>query len=295
MVRLKLGTRGSRLALVQSELIAERLRGQGHVVELVPIVTEGDIRPVDMSPGEGVFVAAIARALIAGDVDIAVHSAKDVPLEEESELVIAAYPERADPRDALVTKAGGGSLASLPRGATIGTDSPRRTGFLRAARPDLRLVPLHGNVETRLRRLDAGEVDALVLAAAGLDRLGRGDRIDQRLDPELVTPAPAQGALAIQARRTDLRLVEMLAAADGREVRLAVEAEREVLKATGGTCRAPVGALASVDGSTFSMIVAGVNSDGTDRRMQRISGACHQAIELAGAAGRRLAAEVALR
>lgn len=294
-MRLKLGTRGSRLALVQSELIAERLRGQGHVVELVPIVTEGDIRPVDMSPGEGVFVAAIARALIAGDVDIAVHSAKDVPLEEESELVIAAYPERADPRDALVTKAGGGSLASLPRGATIGTDSPRRTGFLRAARPDLRLVPLHGNVETRLRRLDAGEVDALVLAAAGLDRLGRGDRIDQRLDPELVTPAPAQGALAIQARRTDLRLVEMLAAADGREVRLAVEAEREVLKATGGTCRAPVGALASVDGSTFSMIVAGVNSDGTDRRMQRISGACHQAIELAGAAGRRLAAEVALR
>src|SRR5216683_2030452 len=154
--RLRLGTRGSRLALVQSELVADRLRAAGYDVELVPIVTEGDVRPVDMSPGEGVFVAAIARALLNDEVDIAVHSAKDVPLEEEPDLMIAAYSERADPRDVLITRDGGGSLASLPHGAIVGTDSPRRTGFLLAARPDLKVVPLHGNVETRLKRLDEG-------------------------------------------------------------------------------------------------------------------------------------------
>src|SRR6266851_3383696 len=155
--RLRLGTRGSRLALVQSELVADRLRAAGHDVELVAIVTEGDVRPLDMSPGEGVFVAAIARA----------------PLE------------------------------SLAGGAIVGADSPRRTGFLLAARPDLKVVPLHGNVETRLRRLDDGAADALVLAAAGIDRLGRQERIDQRLDPEVVAPAPGQGALAVQVRRAD--------------------------------------------------------------------------------------------
>src|ERR1700674_3282297 len=145
-MNIRLGTRGSRLALIQSELVAERLLDAGHDVDFVPIVTEGDLRPIDMSPGEGVFVAAIARALLAGEIDIAVHSAKDVPLEEEPDLVIAAYPERADPRDVLITQQGGQSLASLHQGATVGTDSPRRTGFLLAARPDLKVVPLHGNV-----------------------------------------------------------------------------------------------------------------------------------------------------
>lgn len=294
-MNLRLGTRGSKLALVQSELFARRLRDAGHEVELVRIVTDGDIRPVDMSPGEGVFVAAIARALVAGDIDIAVHSAKDVPLEEEPELLIAAYPERADPRDVLVTRTGTSTLDSLPRGAVVGTDSPRRKGFLLAARPDLRVVPLHGNVDTRLGRLDENAVDALVLAAAGIDRLGRSERIDQRLEPELITPAPAQGALAVQARRQDADLLRVLATLDQRSIRLAVEMEREVLKATGGTCRAPVGALASVDGDSFTLLVAGVNSDGTSKRIERVKGACSDALALAGAAGRRLVAEVALR
>ncbi len=294
-MKVRLGTRGSRLALVQSELFARRLRDAGHEVELVRIVTEGDVRPVDMSPGEGVFVAAIARALTAGEIEIAVHSAKDVPLEEDPELVIAAYPERADPRDVLVTRNGGESLDTLPRGATVGTDSPRRAGFLRAARPDLLVVPLHGNVETRLQRLDQGEVDALVLAAAGIDRLGRSERIDQRLDPELIPPAPGQGALAVQARRSDIELLRLLPSFDLGSVRLAVETEREVLKATGGTCRAPVGALASVDGDSFTLLVAGVNSDGTCKRVEHIQGACMEALELAAGAGRRLVAEVALR
>lgn len=294
-MKIRLGTRGSRLALVQSDLFAQRLRDAGHEVELVRIVTEGDIRPVDMSPGEGVFVAAIARALINGEIEIAVHSAKDIPLDEDPELVIAAYPERADPRDVLVTRGGGESLDTLPSGATVGTDSPRRAGFLRAARPDLVVVPLHGNVETRLQRLDQSEVDALVLAAAGIDRLGRSERVDQRLDPELITPAPAQGALAVQARRSDSQLVRLLASFDVGSVRLAVETERQALKATGGTCRAPVGALASIEGGTFTLLVAGVNSDGTGKRVEHIAGACSNASELAAGAGRRLVAEIALR
>ncbi|HET7420805.1 MAG TPA: hydroxymethylbilane synthase [Candidatus Dormibacteraeota bacterium] len=294
-MRFRLGTRGSTLALIQSELLANLLRDAGHDVEVVRIVTEGDVRPPDTTPGEGMFVAAIARALVRGEIDVAVHSAKDVPLEAEPELVIAAYPERADARDALVTRSGTATIATLPRGATVGTDSPRRAGFLRAARADLRVVPLHGNVDTRLRRLDAGEVDAIVIAAAGLDRLGQGARIDERLDPAAVTPAPAQGALALQARRADVPRFEVLARFDRPEIRLAVEAERRVLGATGGTCRAPVGALASVDGDRFEMTVGGVNSDGSDLRLETVRGRRGDALRLADEAGHRLARAVALR
>lgn len=294
-MNLRLGTRGSKLALVQSNLFARLLRDAGHDVELVRIVTEGDVRPVDMSPGDGVFVAAIARALAAGEIDIAVHSAKDVALEEDPELVIAAFPERADPCDVLITRNGSSTLDSLPQGAVVGTDSPRRRGFLLAARPDLQVVPLHGNVDTRLGRLDVGSVDALVLAAAGIDRLGLNRRIDQRLEPELIAPAPGQGALAVQARRRDAAVLRLLVPFDQVSIRLAVETEREVLKATGGTCRAPVGALASVDGESFTLLVAGVNSDGSDKNVEHIKGSCSDALILAEAAGRRLVAEVALR
>lgn len=291
----RVGTRGSKLALVQCEWLARRLREAGHDVEIVRIVTEGDVRPPDTSPGEGIFVAAIARALVHGQIDVAVHSAKDVPLVEEAELVIAAYPERADPRDALVTRTGAESLGSLAVGSTVGTDSPRRAGFLRAARADLRIVPVHGNVDTRLRRLDSGEVDVLVIAVAGLERLGFGERIDQRIEPTLLTPAPAQGALAVQARRDDPRRVRILAAFDDPDIRGAVEAERRVLAATGGTCRAPVGALASVSGENFEMTVGGVNSDGSDLRIETVRGDRSEATRLAEEAGVRLAGAVALR
>jgi hydroxymethylbilane synthase len=248
-----------------------------------------------MSPGEGVFVAAIARALLGGEVDIAVHSAKDVPLDEEPGLVIAAYSERADPRDVLITKGGRASLESLAQGAVVGTDSPRRTGFLLAARPDLKVVPLHGNVETRLRRLDDGVADAIVLAAAGIDRLGRQDRIDERLDPEVIAPAPGQGALAVQVRRADARIVELVAGIDDDDIRSAVETERAVLKATGGTCRAPVGALASVEKGAFTLLAAGVNSDGTGKLVERVEGNTADATSLAARVGRLLVAQVALR
>jgi hydroxymethylbilane synthase len=292
---LRLGTRGSRLALVQSELVVERLRAAGSEVVLVPIVTEGDVRPVDMSPGEGVFVAAIARSLLAGEIDLAVHSAKDVPLEEDPGLAIAAYPERADPRDALVTRDGGASIGSLPRGAVVGTDSPRRAGFLLSVRPDLRVIPLHGNVETRLRRLDEGGADAIVLAAAGIDRLGRQARIDHRFDPEVLSPAPGQGALAVQVMRSNTRLMELVSAIDDGDIRLAVEAERGVLRATGGTCRAPVGALASLHGDELVLLAGGVSSDGSGKVVERLTGRRADAADMATRLGKRLLAEVALR
>lgn len=294
-MRLRLGTRGSALALAQSRWLANKLAACRHEVEIVRIVTEGDMRAVDTTPGEGMFVAAIADALTSGEIDIAVHSAKDVPLEEAPGLVIAAYPDRADPRDALVTRSGNHSLATLAAGSTVGTDSRRRAGFLRAARGDLRVGPLHGNVDTRLSRLDEGEVDALVIAAAGLDRLGLAGRIDVRLEPELVPPAPAQGALAVQARARDVALVKAIAVLDRPDTRLEVEAERRVLSAVGGSCCAPVGALARVAGDRFRMVVGGVNGDGSDFKVDTIEGSTSEMAELAEAAGRNLARDVALR
>ena len=196
---IAIGSRGSALALAQARLVHEALEREGYQSRVVIIETEGDRRAPDTAWGEGAFVAAIERALLAGRVHIAVHSAKDVPTDEDPRLRIGAYLPRADPRDALVLRADATErgLADLPPGTRVGTDSPRRTGFLLARRPDLAVHPLHGNVDTRLRRLDAGETDALVLACAGLDRLGLGHRISERLDPEIVPPAPGQGAIAV--------------------------------------------------------------------------------------------------
>jgi len=262
---LRLGTRGSRLALIQSTVVANSLRRLGHDVELITVVTEGDRRPVDLSPGVGVFVTALEQALADGKIDLAVHSAKDVPLDSRDDLVVAAFPEREDPRDVLVTAAGGCRLDALPAGAWFGTDSPRRAGFVLHVRPDLRHRPLHGNVDTRLRRLDAGEVDALVLAAAGLDRLGAGARIDERLAVELVAPAPGQGALAVQCRAADAHTLEAVGELDDPAIRLAVLTERRVLAATGASCRAPVGALATVSGGRLSLLAAAAAPDGSER------------------------------
>lgn len=236
-------------------MVAERLKGFRFEVEVVPIVTTGDRRPAGMTALDGWFTRTLREALEAGHIDLAVHSAKDLPIEEETETAFV-FPERADPRDALVTRARV-PLDGLPQGATVGTDSARRAGFLRAARPDLRFVPLHGNVPTRIQKLERGDADALVLAAAGLDRLGWGSRVDHLLDPELMPPAPAQGALAVEV--ADLRSAagEAVAALDDPVVRAAVDAERSVLKAMGGGCRSPLGALAEVvDGEVT--LLAGV-------------------------------------
>ena len=263
---LRLGTRGSWLAMLQSDMVAAMLRERGHRVELVTVVTDGDRRPIGMSPGVGVFVTALEQALLDGDVDLAVHSAKDLPLAMREELTVAAFPgNREDPRDALVTAGGGYTLETLERGATFGTDSPRRAGFVLNRRPDLRHRPIHGNVDTRLRKLGAGEVDALVLAAAGLDRLAWSGRIDERLDPEVVPPAPGQGALAVQCRTGDARVQAPLAELDDPAVRLAVLTERRVLAATGGTCRAPVGALAGVSRGRLCLLAGAAAPDGSAR------------------------------
>jgi hydroxymethylbilane synthase len=252
--------------MLQSDLVAGLLRRRGHQVELVTVVTEGDRRPVDMSPGVGVFVTALEQALLDGTVDLAVHSAKDVPLAMREELAIVAYPgPREDARDALITRLTGMTLETLEPGSTFGTDSPRRAGFLLNHRPDLRHVPMHGNVDTRLRRLGAGDVDALVLAAAGLDRLGSSGHIDERIEPELLPPAPGQGALAVQCRADDDRVRSLLGELDDPAVRLSVVTERRVLEATGGTCRAPVGALAAVAGGRLWLLAGAAAPDGSAR------------------------------
>lgn len=290
---LRLGTRGSRLALLQAQLVADRLRELGVLVELVTVITEGDLHP-EPEPGEGVFVAALERELAAGRIDLAVHSAKDVPLRTLPGLTVAAYPERADPRDALVTSSGGATVERLPADARVGTDSPRRAAFLRSRRPDLRPIPLRGNVDTRLRKLDEGKAEALLLAAAGLDRLGLGARIDQRLDPELFAPAPGQGALAVQCRSNDDSLLRLLGRLDDRALRLALAAERGVLEATGGSCRSPVGALAQVSGGRLRLLAAAAAPDGSQCHVVRLEGepTAASAAVMAAAAGRELKEKV---
>jgi hydroxymethylbilane synthase len=252
---LRIGTRGSPLALVQARWTADTLAESGTASELVIIRTEGDDRPPNTAWGEGAFVARIAAALAEGEIDVAVHSAKDLPTDENPRLVVAAFPPREDPRDALVARVRGTTLATLPQGARVGTDSPRRTAFLRAVRPDLQLHPLDGNVDTRLAKLDAGQSDALVLAVAGLTRLGRADRIDEILPTGVALPAPGQGSLAIQVRADDAEAIAAIGALDDPGTRAAVEAERAFLAATGGGCRAPIGALGTVDGTTLTLQV----------------------------------------
>jgi hydroxymethylbilane synthase len=263
---IRIGSRGSALALAQARLVLEALERDGRPSRIVIVETEGDHRAPDTAWGEGAFVAAIERALLDGRVDAAVHSAKDVPTDEDPRLRIAVYLPRADPRDALVVRADaqGRRLDDLPPGSRVGTDSPRRTGFVLARRPDLAIHPLHGNVDTRLRRLDAEETDALLLACAGLDRLGLGDRIAERLDPELVPPAPGQGAIALQIRRDDARMTAQSAGIDDRSTRIAVEAERAFLIASGGGCRAPIGALATIEGDRIDLLGGYANPDGSD-------------------------------
>ncbi len=253
---LRIGTRGSALALVQANWVAARLAEHNIATEIQVIRTEGDDRPVDTAWGEGAFVGRIVAALLDGSVDLAVHSAKDVPTVEPDRLCIAAFPPREDPRDALVARVRGSTLATLPHGARVGTDSPRRAAMLLAARPDLQLHPLHGNVDTRLAKLDRGDSDALVLAVAGLARLGRADRIDEALATDIVVSAPGQGSLALQTRADDAEAIAAVGLLDDPATRAAVEAERAFLAATGGGCRSAIGALGSVEGDTLRLVTA---------------------------------------
>lgn len=262
---LRIGTRASALAIVQARAVADALGAVGVPAELTTIVTDGDRRSPDTPWGEGAFVAAIERALLDGSVDIAVHSAKDVPTDEDPRLRIAAFLPRAAPEDVLVCPAVAPAtgLAGLARGARVGTDSPRRSAFLRAIRPDLQVHAIHGNVDTRLRRLDSGETDALVLAAAGLTRLGLEDRISAVLSPRDVPPAPGQGAIAVQVRTEDVVTGALVRRLDDGRTSRAVRIERALLSASGGGCRAPLGALAVVDDDQVRVVAGVATLDGS--------------------------------
>ena len=286
---LRIGTRGSALALAQVTLVARALEQHGVASETVVIETAGDMRAPDTAWGEGAFVGAIEDALLDGRVDVAVHSAKDVPTDEHPRLAIRAFLPREEPRDALVLRPGiTATLATLPPGTVVGTDSPRRTGFVRAQRPDLDVRPLHGNVDTRLRRLDDGAVDALVLAAAGLIRLGRGDRITELLPAEVVPPAPGQGAIAVQVRVDDSTTAAAVAGISHPPTRAAVEAEREFLAATGGGCRSPIGALADASRSEIVLLGASATLDGRTTVMDRIAGDGGSSLSLARQLAQRI-------
>lgn len=256
---LRVGTRRSALARAQTDLV---VAGLALPVEVVPIVTTGDrsSAPLDVIGGTGVFVSALREALLTGEIDIAVHSAKDLPVSPAAGIALAAVPERDDPRDALVAR-DGCTLAELPPGARIGTGSPRRAAQLRAARPDVTVVPVRGNVDTRVARVGT-DLDAVVLAVAGLRRLGRSDVITELLDPATFVPAPAQGALAVECRTSDAPTLAALAGLDDPAARSATTAERAVLAALEAGCSAPIGALAAVDGERLTLSAVVTAADG---------------------------------
>lgn len=264
-MQLRLATRGSALAWGQSTHVAEALRALGHDVELVRITTHGDVStaPLTSMGGAGVFVGAVRAAVLDGRADFAVHSFKDLPTAAEPGLVLAAVPTREDPVDALCSS-GGRRLADLPAGASVGTGSPRRAAQLRALRPDLSVVEIRGNVETRLARAGA-DLDAVILAAAGLRRIGLADHITERFDPAVFLPAPSQGALALECRSDDDAVRSALAELDDSASRWAALAERGVLAGLQAGCAAPVAAYATVSGDRGQLKAVVVAEDGALR------------------------------
>jgi len=266
---LRLATRGSALARAQAAMAAAALHGSaGAGTELVVLSTDGDrnpATPISRLEGQGWFTAEIERALVDGRADIAVHSAKDLPTELAPHLEISGLLARADPRDAVVTP-GGGGLAALEQGATVGSSSARRAALLAELRPDLRCVGIRGNVDTRLRKLDDGQVDGLLVAAAGLDRVGLAGRIGERLDPRAFVPAPAQGAIALEAV-TGSDAARAAASVGDQPTTLAVGVERSLLRALGGGCLLAFGAWARLEEGAL-VLSAALDVDGRVRRAE---------------------------
>ncbi|MEU1309839.1 hydroxymethylbilane synthase [Streptomyces cinnamoneus] len=300
---LRLGTRRSQLAMAQSGQVAEAVRQlTGRPVELVEITTYGDVSRESLAQigGTGVFVSALRDALLAGDIDFAVHSLKDLPTAQPAELVLAAIPRREDPRDVLVAR-DGLTFETLPRGARVGTGSPRRMAQLNAWARELGLeietVPIRGNIDTRIGFVTQGELDAVVLAAAGLNRIGRIGEATQFLEPDTVLPAPGQGALAIECAATNAPLAAALAELDDPHTRAAVTAERSLLAALEAGCSAPVGALADLlveEQVVTEMRLRGVvgTTDGSTLVQLSTTGPVPASEEDALALGRALAAEM---
>jgi hydroxymethylbilane synthase len=254
---LTIGTRASKLALAQTQMIRDGLLAAHPdlTIAVEHITTRGDLildRPLSAIGDKGLFVTEIEDALREGRIDLAVHSAKDLPSQLPPDMALAAFPPRADPRDALIARDGRG-LADLPQGAHVGTSSLRRACQLRHLRPDLRIGDLRGNVDTRLRKLHEGQYDAIVLAAAGLERLGRAGEISEYLDPGVMLPAVSQGILGIEIRAGDAATATLLAALDDPAARLAATAERAFLARIGGGCQVPIGACARVGGDMLTL------------------------------------------
>ncbi len=289
---LRLGTRGSALATTQSGHVAQRLTAAGVACELVLIRTEGDVNsaPLATIGGTGVFVTAVRTALTAERVDVIVHSYKDLPTATAEGIRLVAVPDRETPFDALCAR-DGLQLADLPAGATVGTGSPRRVAQLRRLRADITVVPIRGNVDTRLGMVSSGALDAVVLAGAGLHRLGRADRITELFDATNFLPAPAQGALAVECRDSDEWFVETLGAVDHRDTRAAALAERTLLAVLEAGCSAPVAALATVADGRLTLHGSVIAVDGS----REIRSTADGSVDDAAGVGRALAAELLAR
>lgn len=292
---IRIGTRRSRLAMTQTGYVADLLRDAlGRDVELVEVTTEGDVSgaPLATFGGVGVFVGALRDALLRGRVDLAVHSLKDLPTTPHDQITVAAVPVREDPRDVVVAR-DGLTLGELPHGARIGTGSPRRAAQLRALGLGFDVVAIRGNVDTRIRKVADGDVDAVVLARAGIARLGRLDEVTEVLDPLQMLPAPGQGALAVECRSADGDLAaEVRSAIDDPRTRAAVSAERAVLAALEAGCSAPVGALAEVaegdDGEELWLRAVALSEDGAVAVRRSATGSPKEADRV----GRELAEEM---
>ncbi len=272
-VPLRLGTRKSLMATTQSQRVADLLTERtGRPVELVGVTTQGDVSKalVAQMGGTGVFVNALRDKILSGEVDFAVHSLKDLPTSETPGIALAATPRRDDPRDALCAPA---KLADLPRGARIGTGSPRRMAQLRALRPDLDVVPIRGNADTRLAKVTDGELDAVVLAHAGLKRIGRLEAVGEVFDTDQMLPAPGQGALALECRSDRTDLLELLGTVDDAATRRAVTAERSILAVLEAGCSAPVGTYAAEIDEKLHLTATVAAYDGS--RQIRLSASGH--------------------
>jgi hydroxymethylbilane synthase len=295
---LRIGSRGSKLALWQAEHIRERLSRECKIdSEVVVIKTSGDkfqAATVTQLSGEvggkGIFIKEIEDALLDGRVDLAVHSMKDVPTETPRGLCFPAVTKREDPRDCLVSRHGE-SLAKLPTGARVGTSSLRRQSQLRHIRPDLRVADLRGNVDTRIRKLEEGEFEAILVAKAGLDRLGLSAKITEIIPPDVILPAVGQGALAIESREQDAVLRENLCSFDDEETRAAVTAERALLAELEGGCQVPLGAWARKENGSLQLDACVLSADGAECIRRSAASKCQTRNE-AEALGRRLAREL---
>ena len=287
---LRIGTRGSQLALWQANHIAAQLRGQGHSVEIQIIKTTGDKMtevPLAQVGTKGMFIKEIEEALVAKHVDLAVHSLKDVPTELQSDFEMAAVLKREDARDAFVSQRFA-SLSELPKGATVGTSSLRRSAQLRALRPDLNILSLRGNVDTRLRKLEAGDYDAIILAAAGLNRLGLTEMVREILAVETMCPAAGQGALAIEIRAGDGETRRHLAFLDDAAARSTTQCERAALNALGGGCQVPIGAYAEITGGKLHLTAIVARQDGREILREQQHGTVSAAEELGASVGKAL-------